>query len=88
MFALSNTAETLCGIVAPYLTSAITQSSDRETLRREWQLVFGIVAAFLLVGTVVFAVFGKGDEQEWAKAKPSGDQFALDDSDGADSSSA
>ncbi len=65
--------ETICGIVAPYFCSAVTHGTDVDTLRKEWQLVFVVVAVVMLIGTVVFGVFAKGEEQAWAKESATSD---------------
>ncbi|XP_048247781.1 uncharacterized transporter slc-17.2-like [Haliotis rufescens] len=51
---------------APLITSAIVQ----EHTQQEWRIVFFLVAGFNIVGGLVFVVFAKGEELDWAKDTP------------------
>ena len=39
--------------------------------QESWRNVFIITAVLSFIGAFLFAVFGRGEEQEWAKEKPS-----------------
>ena len=65
--ALTNSAATLCGILAPYFSQTVAHSSDPTVLRGQWQTVFTVAALVHVAGAVIFAVFAKADEQPWAK---------------------
>ena len=39
--------------------------------QESWRNVFIITAVLSFIGALAFAVFGSGNEQEWAKEKPS-----------------
>jgi sugar phosphate permease len=67
LLALTNTAATLCGIVAPFFVSLVAHSPvGSAALYREWRLVLTVAALVHVVGAVVFCIFGEAREQPWA----------------------
>ena len=68
IMAMSNSAATLCGILAPYFTNTVAHSlKDPSVLRDQWKVVFLVAAVVHVVGAGFFLVFGKGSEQAWAR---------------------
>jgi len=53
----------LASIIAPHVIGAFTYHSST---RSEWQKVFFLAAGIQILGAIVFAVFGSGNEQSWA----------------------
>ncbi|KAJ8320101.1 hypothetical protein KUTeg_001688 [Tegillarca granosa] len=39
----------------------------RRGTREEWQIIFFICVGVAVAGSIMFAMFGSGEEQEWAK---------------------
>ncbi|XP_059615167.1 sialin-like [Phlebotomus argentipes] len=64
MMGISNTFGTVSGIVTPILAGFVVQNGTPA----EWKTVFYIGVGFCIVGTVFYAIFGKGTVQEWAKS--------------------
>ncbi|KAK6165947.1 hypothetical protein SNE40_022751 [Patella caerulea] len=52
------------GLTAPSITSALIEEDQNTS--EEWKEVFWIVAAVNVVGTIIFAIFSKGEIQPWA----------------------
>ncbi|CAG5116297.1 unnamed protein product, partial [Candidula unifasciata] len=67
ILALSNTIAVAVSLTAPLVTSAIVFDKSQE----QWRIMFYIVAAFSLIGALVFLFLGKVSVQDWAK--PSGE---------------
>lgn len=63
LFGVTNTMSSLPGFIAPILAGALTPNGTQE----EWQKVFFTCACFSTLGAIVFAVFSRGDIQEWAR---------------------
>ena len=63
LMGLSNTAATLPGIIMPSLTNAIASSTDPNTLKLQWQVVFIVCSAVSIAGGVFYAIFAKGELQ-------------------------
>ncbi|XP_074663225.1 sialin-like isoform X1 [Tubulanus polymorphus] len=60
---ITNTCATIPGMLAPITVGNITQDRSQES----WRKVFYICAAFYAFGTIIYAIFAKGEEEEWAK---------------------
>jgi len=60
---LTYTIANLGGLAAPLAASALTYE---QSTRSQWQNVFFLTSGILIVGAVVFVVFGSGDRQSWA----------------------
>ena len=63
LFGLTNTISAIPGFLAPTLAGALTPNKTQE----EWQHVFLVCSAFAVLGTIVFALFARGEIQEWAR---------------------
>lgn len=61
IMAITNGLGAIAGIVTPYLTGALT---GNHTVT-EWRTVFWISFAIFLATSVVYALFGSGEEQWW-----------------------
>jgi len=61
---LTHFVGSLGSIAAPHAVGALT--CNRST-RSEWQNIFFLAAAVLVVGALIFVIFGSGELQSWAK---------------------
>jgi len=78
VFGFANMGASVPGILAPYIVGALTTNKTRE----EWLLAFYIAAGVYCAGAVFYAIFAKGDVQEWAEEDPEhefmpGEEFPL-----------
>ncbi|XP_025084611.1 sialin-like isoform X1 [Pomacea canaliculata] len=64
--AISNTAATASGMVAPLVVGALTPNRTAE----EWRHVFYVCASIYVAGAVVYGVFAEGELQSWAVPPP------------------
>ncbi|KAL8575200.1 hypothetical protein ACOMHN_042321 [Nucella lapillus] len=64
LYGLTNTFANVGGFVAPTLTGALTQ--NQQTVE-QWRIFFYINAGLYVAGVLVFLLWGRGEEQEWAK---------------------
>jgi len=55
----------VASMVVPHVAGALTYHSST---RSEWQKVFFLAAGILIVGAIVFVVFGSGHLQSWARS--------------------
>jgi MFS family permease len=62
---IGNTLSCFAGIIAPLCMGWLTPTGSKE----EWQRVFYVTAAVLVLGAVFFCVFARGHIQPWAKAE-------------------
>uniref|UniRef100_A0A1B0CVT0 Putative permease of the major facilitator superfamily protein n=1 Tax=Lutzomyia longipalpis TaxID=7200 RepID=A0A1B0CVT0_LUTLO len=60
---IAQTISSIPGIISPFLTGVIVQNGSQN----EWEIVFYISAGFCIFGAIFFAIFAKGEVQEWAK---------------------
>ena len=67
LMGLTNTLATVPGILGPQVVGALTY---HESTRAQWQKFFYITTAIYCFGTVIFAVFGSGELQDWAAVPP------------------
>ncbi|XP_067649835.1 sialin-like [Haliotis asinina] len=72
LMGITMTCAFAAALSAPLITAAIV----KEHTRQEWQIVFFLVAGLNIVGGLVFVVFAKGEEQEWAKVTAQKDPSA------------
>ncbi|CAH1785719.1 unnamed protein product [Owenia fusiformis] len=63
LFGIGNGVGCIPGFVCPYLIGILTPDNTQE----QWQVVFYIKGAILLVGTIAYLAFGSGELQDWAK---------------------
>jgi len=63
LMGLTHSISMLSGIAAPLTVSVLT---NHHSTRSAWQNVFFLTAVVLVVGTIIFVIFGSGDRQPWA----------------------
>ncbi|KAK6176382.1 hypothetical protein SNE40_014680 [Patella caerulea] len=63
LFGITNTFATIPGMVAPIVAGLLTPNRTVE----EWRVVFYVCAGIGIFGAIFFAVFGKGEVQDWAR---------------------
>ncbi|VDN52400.1 unnamed protein product [Dracunculus medinensis] len=61
LLGIGNTLSCLAGSLCPLLVGWLTPNGTKE----EWQLVFWITGAILIIGTLIFSIFAKGNIQQW-----------------------
>lgn len=64
---ISNTVGVIAGTLAPMTAGFIAQNGTQD----EWRVIFYIAVGFCIIGSVVFAIFGKGSIQKWAESDTS-----------------
>uniref|UniRef100_A0A7E4VPW0 Sialin n=1 Tax=Panagrellus redivivus TaxID=6233 RepID=A0A7E4VPW0_PANRE len=68
---IGNTLSGFAGILAPMVMGWLTPNGTKE----EWQLVFFLTGAILILGTVFFCIFAAGDVQYWAQPENKGPAY-------------
>lgn len=71
--AIVSTVGSLTGVVAPFVAGVLTPN---HTLS-EWRIVFWVTLSISLGSSLIFAVWGDGEVQEWNSQEP-GDQRAVE----------
>ncbi|KAI0989375.1 hypothetical protein GJ496_004957 [Pomphorhynchus laevis] len=61
VFGISNTFATLPGILTPYVTAVLTP----QNTQKQWQIVFSLSAAIMMMGGVIFLFLGSGNPEIW-----------------------
>jgi len=64
----ANTLANISGFVAPTMVGIMT---EKNNTKEQWQVIFFISAAIYAFGSIIFLLFGSGDEQKWNKSKTS-----------------
>ncbi|XP_021922345.1 putative inorganic phosphate cotransporter isoform X1 [Zootermopsis nevadensis] len=62
LMGITNTVATIPGIVVPIIVGQLTKTNHT---REQWGIILNSAAAFLIVESVVYTVFGSGQEQPW-----------------------
>ncbi|CAG0900572.1 unnamed protein product, partial [Cyprideis torosa] len=63
LMGITNTAGTVSGILAPYVTGLIIDGKEHHV--EQWRIVFYISAVVFFVGNTVFLLYASGEEQPW-----------------------
>lgn len=64
LVAITNTCATVPGIVVPVFVGELTQKNPTI---ESWQIVFWITVTLYAIATIVYGIFGSGEEQKWNK---------------------
>ncbi|XP_014769647.1 sialin isoform X3 [Octopus bimaculoides] len=64
LYGITNTFAALPGFLAPLTTKALTPNGTRQ----EWQIALSLCAIFSVCGTIIYAIFARGDVQDWAES--------------------
>ena len=64
LIAITNTCATIPGIVVPVFVGELTQSNPTVG---SWQIVFWVTIVLYLIASIVYGIFGSGEEQKWNK---------------------
>ncbi|XP_025079852.1 sialin-like [Pomacea canaliculata] len=78
--AISNTAATASGMVAPLVVGALTPKRTAE----EWRHVFYVCASIYVAAAMVYGVFAEGELQSWAVPPPLDDTVKGESAKGED----
>jgi ACS family sodium-dependent inorganic phosphate cotransporter-like MFS transporter 5 len=72
LMGITNTAGTVSGIVAPYVSGAIATigSGNPEIARKQWTNVFFLSAEIYVFGALIFLILASGEKQWWADGPP------------------
>lgn len=62
IFGMANTGSSIGGYVSAWMVGELTHEHNTYG---QWQIIFGIVAASYLLGSLSFLFFGKGEIQPW-----------------------
>ncbi|XP_062523356.1 sialin-like isoform X2 [Corticium candelabrum] len=78
LMGLTNTAGTVSGIVAPYVTGAMTTADkfSPDILKAQWQRVFFVSAEIYAFGAIIFLILGSAKQQWWADGPPKSANYA------------
>ncbi|XP_042207174.1 sialin-like isoform X2 [Homarus americanus] len=79
LMGISNTFATLPGIIVPSFVGYMTHGNQTV---EAWRTIFYITLGIFLFEAIFYCIFGSGEQQEWAKKKPSaqdGEQQKLND---------
>ncbi|GFO00364.1 vesicular glutamate transporter 2 [Plakobranchus ocellatus] len=68
MMTISTSLATMSGLITPYIVAAIAKDQTRE----QWQMVFFLTAAILVVGAIGFCLLFNGEVQPWMTVNPDG----------------
>lgn len=71
LMGITNTFATVSGIVVPSVVGAITYGNQTV---EAWRIIFIITFVIFSIEFIFYSIFGSGEEQEWAKKKPSDSQ--------------
>ncbi|XP_068711966.1 vesicular glutamate transporter 3-like [Montipora foliosa] len=74
---ICNTIGTTAGFVSPIVVGFVTQHKSAK----EWQEVFWIAFAILVVGTLAFCALTSGERQEWDKTEHQGTDDKIESQD-------
>lgn len=64
LIAITNTFATVPGIVVPVIVGELTQ---RNPTVESWQIVFWVTITLYSIATIIYGIFGSGEEQKWNK---------------------
>ncbi|KAF5291469.1 hypothetical protein FQR65_LT01781 [Abscondita terminalis] len=64
LIAITNTSATIPGILVPVFVGKLTEADPTVG---SWQIVFWVTIVLYLIPTVVYGIFGSGEEQKWNK---------------------
>ncbi|KAK4874077.1 hypothetical protein RN001_013437 [Aquatica leii] len=71
LIAITNTCATIPGILVPVIVGKLTEADPTVG---SWQIIFWITIVLYLIPTIIYGIFGSGDEQKWNKVNVSNEE--------------
>ncbi|XP_036368725.1 sialin-like [Octopus sinensis] len=72
LYGFTNTFASICSILCPLAVKALTPNGTQK----EWRTVLIMSGALSLFAAIIYALFAKGSEQEWAYTKDNSSQIS------------